>query len=76
MAPLPDGHYDAVISSVTQENDGNLVLELTVTSGDHQGQSLVARSSHQRFGKEPSELEGLPVDVTLRYGVPDVTLAG
>jgi hypothetical protein len=71
----PDGRYGATITSAKLDNDGGLVLELTVNGGDYDGQVLPARSAKQRFGKEPEELLARPVDLTIRYGVLDISLA-
>jgi hypothetical protein len=75
MDKLPDGRYDAVITSAQLETEGGLVLELTVHDGEFDGQIVPVRAAKQRFNLEPEELADRAVALTMRYGVADVSLA-
>ena len=75
MDKLPDGRYDAVITSAKLDTEGGLVLELTVGDGEFEGQLVPVRAAKQRFNLEPEELAGRAVTLTMRYGVADVSLA-
>ena len=75
MDKLPDGQYDAVITSARLDTEGGLVLELAVRNGEFDGQLVPVRAAKQRFNLEPEELAERAVALTMRYGVADVSLA-
>ena len=75
MAQLDDGTYEAQITDAVQDLEGGLVLQLAISTGEHKGDVVEVRSSKQRFGRDATELLGLPATLTVRYGVNDVSLA-
>lgn len=70
---LEDGTYDAVIVDA-EERDGGVHLELTVVAGPHKG-DVVAITAHG-LDRDPLDVLGLPVTVTVEGGAPRVVVEG
>jgi hypothetical protein len=72
MQPLSDGVYDAFIVDVAsdEENFSIAHIELTITSGEHKGEVVRVRAT--KLQRDPIELIGLPVTLTVSGGQPRV----
>jgi hypothetical protein len=69
---LADGTYEVIVVEVDERDDGALVLELAVSSGDMRGEvvRLVATNMH----KGRYELLAAPATLTVRDGQPRLAL--
>lgn len=59
MPPLPDGTYDVIVVDVNSLENGEILLDVTITLGPHVGQVVTLRSTHVR----PAEPDRLPVSL-------------
>ena len=72
MQPLDDDTYDVFIVDVKEDEENALQLELAVTSGAHKGEVVIVRATSMQ--RDAIDLIGLPATLTVRDGVPRVTL--
>ena len=70
MQPLSDGVYDAFVIDVEQDKKNFAIahVELTITSGERKGEVVRVRAT--QLQREPLELIGLPVTLTVSEGQP------
>ena len=83
MPPLPDGTYDVIVVDVNSLENGEILLDVTITLGPHVGQVVTLRSTHvQPVGPDrasaapfdasdvPMDLLGVPGTLRVRAGAP------
>jgi hypothetical protein len=70
MQPLSDGVYDAFVIDVEQDKRNFSIahVELTITSGARKGEVVRVRAA--QLQRDPLELIGLPVTLTVSEGQP------
>lgn len=68
---LADGDYDCLVVDATDDGDG-VHLELAITSGAEKGD--VVRVLARGLARDPIDLLALPARLSVRDGVPSVTL--
>jgi hypothetical protein len=68
-APLDDGPYDAFVVWARPRDDGDIVLDLTITTGAHKGEVVRVRARLQR---DPMELVGVACTLRVEDGTPRV----
>jgi len=71
LSVLDDGRYDALVVDADRRDDGVVLLELTIISGDHKGDVVAVHSS--AVAADPLELLGLPATLIVAGGQPAVT---
>jgi hypothetical protein len=83
MPPLPDGTYDVIVIDVNSPQDGEILVDVTITLGPHVGQVATLRTAHvqpagpgrvpaSRFdaSDDPIGLLGVPGTLRVRDGAP------
>jgi len=75
MQPLNDGVYDAFIVDVQadEKNFSIAHVELTITSGTYKGDVIRVRATNMQ--RDPIELIGLPVTLTVSEGEPRLSFS-
>ena len=68
---LEDGDYECVVVDATDDDDG-VHLELAITSGPEKGD--VVRLLASGMERDSIELLALPARLSVRGGIPSVTL--
>ena len=68
---LDDGLYDALVVDADVRDDGVVVLELTILTGDHKGEVVAVQAA--TVERDHLDLLGLPATLTVADGRPSVT---
>ena len=69
-APITDGAYDAFVVWAETRADGDVVLDLTITTGAHKGEVVSVHAAN--VAREPLDLVGLPCALVVERGEPRV----
>lgn len=69
---LEDGDHDAIVVDATDEDDGAVLLSLTLLAGEHKGRVVEVRATG--LGREALDLLAEPCTIHVRGGEPTVTL--
>jgi hypothetical protein len=64
---LDDGRYDAFVVWAERRPDGDLAVDLTITTGPHKGEVVSVRGD---LALDPVALTGLPCTLVVEDGVP------
>jgi hypothetical protein len=68
-APIDDGFYDAFVVWAAPRDDGDIVLDLTITTGVRKGEVVHVRA---RVRRDPMELVGVACTLHVEDGIPRV----
>ncbi|MBA2609377.1 MAG: hypothetical protein H0U92_10585 [Actinobacteria bacterium] len=71
MMPLDDGEYDCVVTDVARGDDGVVVIDIAIASGDAKGNVVRLRSS---MPDEPVHWLGMPGRLKVVDGTPSFRL--
>lgn len=71
-APLPDGHYDAIVVDAEEVDEATTALQLTVLAGPEKGRVIDVRGP--RGSHDPVDLLGIPATITVADGAPSIRL--
>ena len=69
-APIADGVYDAFVIWAQARVDGDVALDLTITTGAHKGEVVSMRAAN--IEREPLDLVGTPCTLVVEQGEPRV----
>lgn len=69
-APIDDGFYDAFVVWAAPRDDGDVVLDLTITTGARKGDVVSVRASNE--ARDPVDLVGLPCTLVVENANPRV----
>ncbi|HEX6312886.1 MAG TPA: hypothetical protein VF152_14820 [Acidimicrobiia bacterium] len=67
-APITDGEYDAFVVWAEPRADGDVTLDLTITTGAHKGEVLSMRATNVE--RDPLEVVGTPCTLVVEHGQP------
>ncbi len=71
VMPLDDGEYDCVVTDVARGDDGVVVIDIAIASGDAKGNVVRLRSS---MPDEPVHWLGMPGRLKVVDGTPSFRL--
>ena len=69
-APITDGAYDAFVIWAGTRTDGDVVLDLTITTGAHKGEVVSMRATN--IERAPLDLVGLPCTLVVERSEPRI----
>ena len=71
---LDDGTYDAVVVDAADDDEGTVVMDLTILAGPHKGE--LVQVAARGLARDPLDLLAVPATLTVAGGTPSVSLEG